>query len=312
MSRRRRRSFTAAQRKEIWDRYQRGESLTGIGRVFGKFSSQVYEQLVPYGGIRPAPRCRSRLALTLVEREEISRGIVAQRSIRAMARSLGRSASTVSREIGRNGGYDVYRAAPADERAWAQAKRPKRCKLACYPRLARTVARKLKIELVAGADRGLAQACVPPRRVVSGVTRDDLSQPVCTSARRTEERVAAAAAFQAHDPPHATLKGKGLGQITGLVSIRERPASVEDRAVPGHWEGDLLKGSKNSYIATLVERQTRYVMLAKVPSMATYGVINALCRADSKRAKPNCLIGRERATGETSLARVRLPRQTGN
>ncbi len=145
MKRRYRRGFSTAEKTELWDRWQRGESLRAIGRVFGKPSSSIYFQLAPYGGIRPAPRRRSRLALSLSEREEISRGIVAERSIRSMARLLGRSPSTVSREIRRNGGYDRYRAALADKRAWDGARRPKRCKLARLPPLCREVARKLRL-----------------------------------------------------------------------------------------------------------------------------------------------------------------------
>ena len=125
-----RRGFTAAEKTELWDRWQRGESLKAIGRAFGKPSSSIYFQVSPYGGIRPAPRRRSRLALTLAEREEISRGVALHRSARSMASLLGRSPSTVSREISRNGGYDGYRAAVADDRAWSRARRPKRCKLA--------------------------------------------------------------------------------------------------------------------------------------------------------------------------------------
>ena len=122
-----RRGFSAAEKTEMWDRWQRGESLKAIGRVFGKPSSSIYFQVSPHGGIRPLPRRRSRLGLTLSEREEISRGIVAQRSIRSMARFLGRAPSTVSREVRRNGGYDQYRASQADEQAWVRARRPKRC-----------------------------------------------------------------------------------------------------------------------------------------------------------------------------------------
>ena len=140
-----RRGFTAAEKTELWDRWQRGQSLTAIGRVFGKPSSSIHNQVAPYGGIRPAARRRSRLALTLCEREEISRSIAAHQSCRSMARLLGRSASTVSRELKRNGGYDRYRAAVADERAWARCRRPKRCKLASSPWLRRAVARKLRL-----------------------------------------------------------------------------------------------------------------------------------------------------------------------
>jgi IS30 family transposase len=149
-----RRGFTAAEKTELWDRWQRGESLKAIGRAFCKPSSSIYNQVAPHGGIRPAPRRRSRLALTLPEREEISRSIAAHQSCRSVARLLGRSASTVSREISRNGGYDGYRAALADDQAWARARRPKRCKLANNPRLRQAVASKLRLnwapEQVAG------------------------------------------------------------------------------------------------------------------------------------------------------------------
>jgi len=145
MGQRYRRGFTAAEKTELWDRWRRGESLNAIGRAFGKPSSSIHFQVAPHGGIRPAPRRRSRLSLTLSEREEISRGLAADQSVRSVARLLGRSASTVSRELSRNGGYDCYRAARADARAWDRARRPKRCKLANSPRLRQAVARKLRL-----------------------------------------------------------------------------------------------------------------------------------------------------------------------
>src|ERR1035437_10294552 len=140
-----RRGFTAAEKTELWDRWRRGGSLKAIGRAFGKPSSSIYFQVAPYGGIRPAPRRRSRLALTLSEREEICRGIAAHQSARSMARLLGHSPSTVSREISRNGGYDRYRAALADQKAWVRARRPKCCKLATNSRLRQAGARKLRL-----------------------------------------------------------------------------------------------------------------------------------------------------------------------
>src|SRR5450631_4231139 len=144
MEQRFRRGFTAAEKTELWDRWQGGESLKAIGRAFGKPSSSIYHQVAPHGGIRPVLRRRSRLALTIGDREEISRGLARQQSARSMARLLGRSASTVSREISRNGGYDRYRAVLADERAWDRALRPKRCKLATNSRLRQAVASKLR------------------------------------------------------------------------------------------------------------------------------------------------------------------------
>ncbi len=284
MKQRYRRGFSTAEKTELWDRWQRGESLRSIGRVFGKPSSSIYFQLAPHGGIRPAPRRRSRLALTLSEREEISRGIVAQQSIRSMAKLLGRSPSTVSRELSRNGGYDRYRAALADERAWDGARRPKRCKLAKHPPLCREVARKLRLnwspEQIAGwlkrahpgdGSRQVSHETIYRSLFVQarGVLKKELLQYL--RSRRTIRR-----------SKQATQKGGDHGQITDMVSIRERPASVEDRAVPGHWEGDLITGSKNSHIATLVERHTRYVMLVKVTNKDTQTVVSALIRQARK------------------------------
>ena len=178
-----RRGYTSAEKTEMWDRWQRGESLSSIGRAFGKESSSIHFQISPYGGIRPAPRQRSRLALTLSEREAISRGLAADQSARSMARRLGRAPSTVSREIKRHGGYGRYRAARADEQAWVRACRPKRCKLANSPWLRQTVARKLRLLWSPEQDRRLAAAKVSWRRETSGVSRDDLSQFIRASPR---------------------------------------------------------------------------------------------------------------------------------
>ena len=279
-----RRGFSTAEKTELWDRWQRGESLKAIGRAFGKPSSSIYFQLAPHGGIRPAPRRRSRLALTLSEREEISRGIVAERSIRSMAMLLGRSPSTVSREIRRHGGYDRYRAALADTKAWDGARRPKRCKLATSPRLRRAVSRKLRLnwspEQIAGwlkrTHPGDGSYQVSHETIyrslyvqTRGVLKKELLQHL--RSKRTIRR-----------SKQAGQKGDGRGQITDIVSISERPASIEDRAVPGHWEGDLITGSKNSHIATLVERHTRYVMLAKVANKETRTVVSALIKQARK------------------------------
>ena len=175
LERRYRRGFSTAEKTELWDRWQRGESLRSIGRVFGKPSSSIYFQLAPYGGIRPAPRRCWWLALTLSEREEISRGIVARRSIRSMASLLGRSPSTVSREVCRNGGYDRYRAAVADEQAWVRARCPKRCKLANSPWLRRAVARKLKLNWSPEQIAGWRRECIREKRLIRCHTRRSIA-----------------------------------------------------------------------------------------------------------------------------------------
>jgi IS30 family transposase len=276
--------FSAAEKTELWDRWQRGESLKAIGRAFDKPSSSIYFQLAPHGGDPARAPSRSKLALTLVEREELSRGIAAAESARSMARKLGRSPSTVSREISRNGGYDRYRASQADETAWVRARRPKHCKLADNPPLREAVVRKLRgnwsPEQIAGwlksAHPGDEANQVSHETIyrslfvqARGVLKKELVQHL--RSKRTIRRSRSADA-----------NGDRRGQIADMVSIRERPAAVEDRAVPGHWEGDLLSGSKNSHIATLVERHTRYVMLVKVDSKETQTVVSALIKQAKK------------------------------
>jgi len=284
MSYRSRIYFTSEQKSEIWDRWQRGESMSSIGRVFDRGSSSIFPLLSRTGGIRPAVRKRSRLALTLVEREIISRGVAACHSIRAIAKELCRPASTVSREISRNGGCDQYRAVDAENQAWVRAIRPKLCKLATNKPLQRVISNKLTIHWSPEQIAGWLKRKYPSEEhnqvshetiyrslfvQARGVLKKELMQYL--RSKRTIRR-----------SRHASLKRNGLGQIKDAVSIRERPASVEDRAVPGHWEGDLIGGSKNSYIATLVERHTRYVMLAKVANKDTQSVVSALIKQSQK------------------------------
>ena len=279
-----RRGFTAAEKTELWDRWQRGESLKAIGRAFGKPSSSIYFQVSPHGGIRPAPRHRSRLALTLLERETISRGIAAHQSTRSMAKFLRRSPSTVSREIIRNGGYDRYRAAQADEQAWVRARRPKHCKLATSPRLRQAVARKLRLHWSPEQIAGWLKRSHPGEEAYH-VSHETIYRSLFVQARgvlKKELLRHLRSKRTMRRPGHANGQGDARGQIKDIISISERPASVEDRAVPGHWEGDLLSGSKNSYIATLVERHTRYVMLVKVANKETQTVVSALIRQAKK------------------------------
>ena len=284
MKQRRRIYYSAAQRSEIWDRWQAGESMSSIGRRFDRESSSVFSVISPTGGIRPAARRRAQQALNLGEREEISRGLSTHSSLRSIARRLGRSPSTISREVHRNGGLDRYRAARSDQAAWGRALRPKLCKLACRPFLSRTVSAKLQRKWSPEQIAGWLKRTYPgePHNQVShetiyrslfiqarGVLKKELLEHL--RAKRTIRR-----------SKHASLKRNGLGQIKDAVSISERPASVEDRAVPGHWEGDLIGGSRNSYVATLVERHSRYVMLVKVTNKDTESVVSALIKQSQR------------------------------
>jgi IS30 family transposase len=272
--------YTETDKALMWDRWQKGESLHSIARHFGRSHSSIQGVLARSGGIRPPDRRRSRRALTLSEREEVSRGVFAGQSLRSIAVSLGRAPSTVSREVNRNGGRRRYRASKADQSAWDRVHRPKSCKLVENPALGRVVAKKLKQfwspEQIAGwlkytypddESRQVSHETIYKSLFIQarGALKKELLQHLrkTRAMRRSRQK---------------SLKGDGLGQITGAVSIRERPASVEDRALPGHWEGDLIIGSNNSQIATLVERHTRYVMLVRVKSKDTKTVINALIK----------------------------------
>jgi IS30 family transposase len=276
--------YTEEQLKEIWDRWQRGETLNAIGRVFDRPSSSIFNLLAPTGGIRPQPRKRSRLALTIYEREEISRGIAKDYSVRDIARYLNRSPSTISREINRNGGYYQYRATESDNSAWERAKRPKRCKLGQYPALARIVTKKLKANWSPDQIAGWLKKTYPDNenKQVSHETIYKTLFIQAPGALKKELQLYLRTQRAIRRAKQHSIKNEGLGKITNAVSISERPASVEDRAVPGHWEGDLIAGTNNSYIATLVERHTRYVMLAKIKKKDTKHVIDALIKQAHK------------------------------
>ena len=276
--------YTEEQKTVMWERWQKGDSLHSIARLFDRGHSSIARILSETGGIRPPKRIRSSIVLTLSEREEISRSLATDQSVRTIAFQLNRSPSTISREINRNGGYARYRAIQADQSAWDRARRPKRCKLACNRSLSRTVAVKLRLNWSPQQIAGWLKREHPgdEHNYVShetiyrslfiqarGVLKKELLQYLRT--QRVMRR-----------SKHSSLKRKGLGQITNAVSISERPASVEDRAVPGHWEGDLIGGSKNSYIATLVERHSRYVMLARVKNKDTESVVSALIKQSKK------------------------------
>jgi len=269
----------------MWDRWQKGESLNSIAILFDRHHSAIQGILARTGGIRPPEKRRSSLALTLAEREEISRGVVAGLSLRSIAASLGRAPSTVSREINRNGGRRHYGASKADQAAWDRAAhRRKTCKLAQNRALARIVASKLQLEWSPRQIAGWLKRTLPDDETyqVSHETiyrtlfiqaRGALKKELLKHLRRTRAM---------RRSRHHTQKTADHGRISDAVSIRERPAEVEDRAVPGHWEGDLLFGSNNSQIATLVERHTRYVMLARVKSKDTKTVIDALIKQAHK------------------------------
>ncbi len=279
--------YTDKQKSEMWDRWQRGESMISIGRHFNRASSSVFPHLAQFGGIRPPQRTRSRLAVSLTEREEISRGLVAQQSFRSIAQSLNRSPSTISREAGRNGGRQTYRAARSDQRAWDCVARPKSCKPSLNEPLCQLIARKLRRKWSPQQIAGLLKRKHPDQEE-SRVSHETIYRSLYVQTRgvlKKELQECLRSSRAIRRSRHATQKGLTLRKIKDAIPISERPPEVEDRAIPGHWEGDLIVGSNNSYIVTLVERHSRFVMLAKVGNKDTQSVITALIKQARKLPK---------------------------
>jgi IS30 family transposase len=272
--------FTSAQKAELWGRWKQGQSISSISRALDRRNKTGVQRIVSLqGGIAPSARRRAVSALGLAEREEISRGIAAGLAIRAIARSLGRAPSTVCREITRNGGTQTYRAARADKQAWERALRPKHCRLAYSARLRWRVAQKLALQWSPEQISGWLRREYPgdPSMRISheaiyrslfiqsrGVLKKEL-----TAHLRTKRQMRLAKGAQ---------RRTGQGQILDMVSIRERPAEAEDRAIPGHWEGDLLTGANDTNIATLVERHSRFTMLVKLARRDSATVVAAVAK----------------------------------
>jgi len=275
------RGFSAPQKRELWDRWRKGQSLSEIGRALGKHAGSISGVLAIRGGISPPNRTRSPVSLSLSEREEISRGISAGLSLQNVARSICRSASTISREITRNGGRELYRANKADKKAWDQAKRPKRFLLAENQLLQRLVAEKLQLDWSPQQISGWLKRQYPDDQGMQ-VSHETIYRSLFIQARGVlkKELVKHLRSRRVmRRSKHSTTEV--LDQKTSIVdaiSIRERPPEVAGRTVPGHWEGDLISGSKNSHIATLVERQSRFTMLVQVNGKDTDSVVSALCR----------------------------------
>ena len=270
--------LSAAGKTELWKRWRAGESISDIAQELHKPPGSIHGMIEATGGISPSERHRRRCVLTPAEREEISRGLAAGESLRAIARRLGRCASTVCREVNRNGGRKRYRAQEAEERSWKRAQRPKRCLLSVNDRLRELVAEKLKEDWSPEQISGWLKREYPDDKVMR-ISHETVYRTLFVQARGALKRELLAhlrSGRMMRKGRRASTKGQPRGQIKEAVSIRERPAEAEDRAVPGHWEGDLLAGSRNTHIATLVERSSRFVMLVRVGGKDTESVVAAL------------------------------------
>lgn len=270
--------LSAQQKKELWNRWKDGQSLSEIGRALGKHAGSIHGVLSANGGIFPLEKKRRRDTLSLAEREEISRCLATQCSMRSIAQRLGRAPSTISREINRNGGIQRYRASVAESNFIEKASRPKPCKLAINRQLNAVVADRLQKDWSPQQIAGWL-ARTYEANIEMQVSHETIYRSLFIQARGILKRELIShlrSRRMMRRGKTATTAGQPRGQIIDAVSIRDRPPTVEDRAIPGHWEGDLLSGSGNSHIATLVERHSRYVILVKLAGKDTQSVVNAL------------------------------------
>jgi IS30 family transposase len=272
--------LTAAEKDTLWRQYQAGETFASIGRILGRHVSTIYSIVSFKGGIAPKQRQRADVALSTIERESISRGLSAGQSIRAMARALGRALSTVSREVARNGGPARYRAVDADPNAWRRAKRPKQARLLQHPQLRLVVHEKLRQHWSPVQISGwLAREY--PLTMNMRVSHETIYRSVFVQMRGAAKRELTSrlrTRRQMRRSKRAHRAEVCRGGIVDAVSIARRRVCVGARAMVGHWEGDLISGSKHSHIATLVERHSRYVLLVHVRGKDTTSVVDALIR----------------------------------
>ena len=277
---RRDRNLSASELEVLWSRWQDGDSSLQIAEVLGVSKSAIWHQIRRRGGFAPPPRRRAERALTLREREEISRGLATAEGVRSLARRLARAPSTISREIQRHGGRRHYRASEADQTAWASARRPKRCRLAVERRLQRVVERRLRADWAPQQIAAWLMNTYPDEPAMH-VSHETIYRALYVQARGALKRelIAHLRRGQSYRRPRsASRSASGRGKLVDTVSIAERPPAADNRAVPGHWEGDLLKGKQGTQVATLVERKSRFVLLIRVPTADSATVVAALAR----------------------------------
>jgi IS30 family transposase len=277
--------LTEEQKADMWRRWKAGYSIREICQLFKRNSSPVYVQLANRGGIAPPGRVRA-VVLKMTEREEISRGLGSGESLRSIAGRLARAPSTVSREVARHGGRARYRANHADYEASLSALRPKPCRLALNGRLRKVVASKLALEWSPEQVSGWLKIRYPDDESMQ-ISHETIYKSLFIQARGAlkKELIKHLRSGRRFRHARSSASEELRGKIRETISIRERPAEAEDRAIPGHWEGDLLCGTKSSQIITLVERHSRYTALIKVADHKTENVVAALTRHVRKLPK---------------------------
>ena len=276
--------FTAAQKAELWERWKNGQSAAAISRALERKNKTGVERIVVlHGGIGPAPRRRALAALRFEEREEISRGIAVGRSIRQIAQGLGRAPSTVSREIRRNGGSQVYRANRADRRARERALRPKPCRLALYSALRWRVAQKLALQWSPQQISGWLKQEFPTHQDMQ-ISHEAIYRSLFIQTRGVLKKELAAQLRTARRivTPRATTRrvDRGISSIWSLSA--SGPPRLRIALCRGIGKETFFTGANDTHIATLIERNTRFTMLIKIPRKDTTTVVAALAKHISK------------------------------
>jgi IS30 family transposase len=256
--------LTTPERREVLRRMFAGEDVHAVAASCGLTHMSVHRILRLAGGLKSRVQPRSGRQLSAEEREEISRGIEAGFSVRGMAKALGRAASTVSREIRRNGGRCRYRARRSDQNAYRRARRPKRRKLDANPRLRSEVEEMLEAFLSPEQIAARLKARYPEQSEMQ-ISHEAIYRALFVQGRGKLRKELARHLRTGRTRRHPRARAEPVDRFGQMVPIRERPAEASDRAVPGSWEGDLIIGKYNSAIATLVERKSRFVMLVELP-----------------------------------------------
>ncbi len=276
MTKRIKRKFTEEEFNKCWALWRQGHGYSDIARELDSKPGTIFGVIRIHGGYAPPIRSRNQRHLSLPEREEISRGIAQKCSIREIARQLSRAPSTISREIKRHGGVKLYRANEADSDALKRALRPKTCKLALSPSLCELIAEKLEEKWSPQQISGWLHRCFPYDKDMQ-ISHETLYKSLYIQARGVLKKDLMKHLRLGHKMRqanmHSTRGDRGTIGIVRGVSIHERPEEIESRVIPGHWEGDLIPGSKNTHIATLEERSSRYTILAQLNGKDTDSVI---------------------------------------
>jgi transposase, IS30 family len=273
------RTFTQDEKDLVFDLWKQGTGFSDIGRVLEAAPGTVFTALRESGGIKPNPRTRNSQHLTLEEREEIRVALSAKMSLRAIARMLNRSPSTISREVARNRGRRYYKAVDADNRSKRMAKRPKLGVLELNPELRQVVMEKLKLKWSPEQISGWLRVEYSRRKYMQ-VSHEAIYKSIYVRAKgvihHSFTQHLRRSRPMRHSRHHRRSGNRSFTNIVNGLSIHERSKNIENRKSIGHWEGDLVSGTKNTHIATLVDRKSRFTIILKLAGKDAKSVHQAL------------------------------------